>query len=187
MYIYIYVYVYIYIYIIIIIIIIKKIVFISVLAYILFAYLFYRNTEVEDEEKKDESESKSHEDGEKIISNLSEKPHECTICTRSFISQIGLQNHLWSHLPKERRFDGKPILQSQHVYSINGVLHTNSDNNSSSNFICPICSKKISTKGNLKVHLETHRPKGKYGCDICGRMYALHSCNTSRNNLIFIS
>ncbi|KAG5315000.1 ZN177 protein, partial [Acromyrmex insinuator] len=139
------------------------------------SYLFYRNTEVEDEEKKDESESKSHEDGEKIISNLSEKPHECTICTRSFISQIGLQNHLWSHLPKERRFDGKPILQSQHVYSINGVLHTNSDNNSSSNFICPICSKKISTKGNLKVHLETHRPKGKYGCDICGRIFKTQS------------
>ncbi|KYM79039.1 Serendipity locus protein H-1 [Atta colombica] len=134
-----------------------------------------KNTEVEDEEKKDESESKSHEDDEKIISNLSEKPHECTICTRSFISQIGLQNHLWSHLPKERRFDGKPILQSQHVYSINGVLHTNSDNNSSSNFICPICSKKISTKGNLKVHLETHRPKGKYGCDICGRIFKTQS------------
>lgn len=98
------------------------------------------------------------------------KPHECTICARSFISQIGLQNHLWSHLPKDKRLDGKPILRSQQVYSTNGVLHTNTDNNSSGNFVCPICSKKISTKGNLKVHLETHRPKGKYGCDICGRM-----------------
>lgn len=35
---------------------------------------------------------------------------------------------------------------------------------------CPICNKMISTKGNLKVHLETHRPKGKYACDICGRV-----------------
>ncbi|XP_070161166.1 zinc finger protein 391 [Polyergus mexicanus] len=129
----------------------------------------------EDEEKKDESESKLCEDSEKITSNSSTKPHECTICARSFISQIGLQNHLWSHLPRERRFDGKPILRSQHVYSTNGVLHTNSDNNSSSNFICPICSKKISTKGNLKVHLETHRPKGKYGCDICGRIFKTQS------------
>ncbi|XP_050466731.1 zinc finger protein 493-like isoform X3 [Cataglyphis hispanica] len=131
--------------------------------------------EEEDEEKKDESESKLYEDSEKITSNTSTKPHECTICARSFISQIGLQNHLWSHLPRERRFDGKPILRSQHVYSTNGVLHTNSDNNSSSNFICPICSKKISTKGNLKVHLETHRPKGKYGCDICGRIFKTQS------------
>ncbi|XP_028049361.1 zinc finger protein 891 isoform X2 [Monomorium pharaonis] len=128
--------------------------------------------EEEDEEKKDESEYKSHEDSRKTASA---KPHECTICARSFVSQIGLQNHLWSHLPRERRFDGKPISQSHHVYSTNGVLHTNSDNNSSSNFICPICSKKISTKGNLKVHLETHRPKGKYGCDICGRIFKTQS------------
>lgn len=127
--------------------------------------------EEEEEDKNDESETKATEDSKKNVSNSIAKPHECTICTRSFISQIGLQNHLWSHLPRERRFDGKPILRSQHVYSTNGVLHTNSDNNSSSNFVCPICSKKISTKGNLKVHLETHRPKGKYGCDICGRMY----------------
>lgn len=43
-------------------------------------------------------------------------------------------------------------------------------NNNNKLLSCPICGKIISTKGNLKVHLETHRPKGKYGCDICGRM-----------------
>lgn len=129
-----------------------------------------RNTEAkaEEEKKRNESETKL-QDNERTVSDTA-KSHECTICTRSFISQIGLQNHLWSHLPREKRFDGKSILRSQHVYSTNGVLHTNGDNNTSSNFICPICSKNISTKGNLKVHLETHRPKGKYGCDICGRM-----------------
>ncbi|XP_060818560.1 zinc finger protein 62 homolog isoform X3 [Bombus pascuorum] len=126
-------------------------------------------------ETKEESNDKLQEDTEELISNVSTKPHECTICARSFISQIGLQNHLWSHLPKDKRLDGKPILRSQQVYSTNGVLHMNTDNNSSSNFICPICSKKISTKGNLKVHLETHRPKGKYGCDICGRIFKTQS------------
>ncbi|XP_019700693.1 zinc finger protein 493 isoform X2 [Harpegnathos saltator] len=114
----------------------------------------HTEAEVETEEKKDESETKLHEDNGRTVSNT---------------------NHLWSHLPRERKFDGKPILRSQHVYSTNGVLHTNGDNNTSSNFICPICSKKISTKGNLKVHLETHRPKGKYGCDICGRIFKTQS------------
>lgn len=60
------------------------------------------------------------------------------------------------------------------VYSSRGVLHTNTNpsvtNSNNMRFVCPICGKRISTKGNLKVHLETHRPKGKYGCDICGRV-----------------
>jgi hypothetical protein len=63
------------------------------------------------------------------------------------------------------------------VYSSRGVLHTNTNpsvtNSNNMRFVCPICGKKISTKGNLKVHLETHRPKGKYGCDICGRVWVL--------------
>ncbi|XP_017891888.1 zinc finger protein 177-like [Ceratina calcarata] len=126
-------------------------------------------------EKKEEMDDDTQEDAQEVVSNVSSKPHECTICTRSFVSQIALQNHLWSHLPKDKQTDGKPILRSQQVYSTNGALHVNADSNSSGNFVCPICSKKISTKGNLKVHLETHRPKGKYGCDICGRIFKTQS------------
>lgn len=40
----------------------------------------------------------------------------------------------------------------------------------SSRFKCNICGKKLSTNGNLKVHLKTHKPKGKFNCDKCGRM-----------------
>ncbi|XP_048508991.1 zinc finger protein 625-like isoform X2 [Athalia rosae] len=135
--------------------------------------LTHKNVEIKQEPSYDTKQFESMESDDDV-NNPNIKPHECTICARSFISQIGLQNHLWSHLPRDRRFDGKPILRSQQVYSTNGVLHTNTDN-STGNFICPICSKKISTKGNLKVHLETHRPKGKYGCDICGRIFKTQS------------
>ncbi|XP_076228681.1 uncharacterized protein LOC116433631 isoform X2 [Nomia melanderi] len=103
------------------------------------------------EKKEENSDDKAQEDDEDLVSNASSKPHEY------------------------KRADGKPILRSQQVYSTNGVLHMNIDNNSSGNFVCPICSKKISTKGNLKVHLETHRPKGKYDCDICGRIFKTQS------------
>lgn len=47
-------------------------------------------------------------------------------------------------------------------------------------FTCPVCGKVISTKGNLKVHLATHRPKGKYECDICGRIFKTQ-CNLHRH------
>ena len=130
-------------------------------------------SDVEDEE---------FEEGEEL-SSAKQKAHLCKICAKAFASQIALQNHLWSHLPTTTSTMNvndctDKDLTELHAQSFfdgaNGVM---SQNNSCSetnllngHFICPICGKKISTKGNLKVHLETHRPKGKYGCDICGRM-----------------
>lgn len=35
---------------------------------------------------------------------------------------------------------------------------------------CPVCGKVATSKENLKVHVETHRPKGKYDCNKCGRV-----------------
>lgn len=92
------------------------------------------------------------------------------------------QSNMWKYLSRNR------ILQNNHKnVKIEEVddkekakrnLEQNStssegestENNNVLRYKCPICSKIISTKGNLKVHLETHRPKGKYACDICGRV-----------------
>lgn len=35
---------------------------------------------------------------------------------------------------------------------------------------CTVCAKKFSTSGNLQAHMKTHKPKGKFNCDKCGRM-----------------
>lgn len=35
---------------------------------------------------------------------------------------------------------------------------------------CGVCGKKLSTTGNLKAHMKTHKPKGKFGCEKCGRV-----------------
>lgn len=37
-------------------------------------------------------------------------------------------------------------------------------------FKCQVCSKKYTTKGNLTAHMKTHKGKGKFTCDKCGRM-----------------
>lgn len=120
-----------------------------------------------DEGKYNETEDENElEDGE----DISDKPHVCKLCARAFGTQIALQNHLWSHLPTTT---SGSIMRDHDVGAAmngSGDVLQNSSCGGEHNFICPICSRKISTKGNLKVHLETHRPKGKYGCDICGRM-----------------
>lgn len=114
-------------------------------------------------------ESGEDEDHSSDKSSNNAKPYVCTVCSRSFISQIALQNHLWSHLPRGKLIDSKSVRRNHKVYSANGVLHANTDNGTGV-YVCPVCGKRLSTNGNLKVHIETHRPKGQYGCDICGRM-----------------
>lgn len=129
----------------------------------------------ENEDLNDGGDNKNDEDDEfdeaDDYSDSESKPHVCKICAKAFVSQIALQNHLWSHLPTSTN-DVEDTLSARQRTETNGATSPSNgcDNLLSNHFICPICGKKISTKGNLKVHLETHRPKGKYGCDICGRM-----------------
>ncbi|XP_034937410.1 zinc finger protein 691-like [Chelonus insularis] len=143
----------------------------------------------EDEETKRKSTKtllKSAPDPDDNSEEVPTKFFNCTICSHTFETQIGLQNHLWSHLPRaEYQYDDDddklPSMNNQRIYSNNSSVIQNGEMENSGgyatngNFICPICNKKISTKGNLKVHLETHRPKGKYGCDICGRIFKTQS------------
>ncbi|KAJ8923740.1 hypothetical protein NQ315_010321 [Exocentrus adspersus] len=164
-----------------------------------------------DEEKKiDKEDAQSDTESGLQLENLSEtenysinkKQYSCSVCPRSFTSELALHNHSWSHssYPK-KNFNGYsniPVVQ----YELENQTER-SDSSTSSNdrdeaddesdyvdiaeeefqnnkFSCPICGKIISTKGNLKVHLETHRPKGRYGCDICGRIFKTQ-CNLFRH------
>lgn len=147
--------------------------------------------EAEDDDEDEDIRSDAASDSESHVQreNLSEsencekyrKPYLCPSCPRSFTSELALQNHTWNHSPHTKRIlNSHDNWMEQEVdeeketeendASTNNDDEDNSEEFRHSRFSCPICGKAISTKGNLKVHLETHRPKGKYGCDICGRM-----------------
>lgn len=137
----------------------------------------------EDDEDADRSDAASDSEGHVQSENCVKynKPYLCPTCPRSFTSELALQNHTWSHSPHTKRIlNSHDNWMEQEVdeeketeendASTNNEDEDNTEEFANSKFSCPICGKAISTKGNLKVHLETHRPKGKYGCDICGRM-----------------
>lgn len=130
----------------------------------------------------------------------------CSVCPRNFNSDVALQNHMWNHLPQNKQIvllnfnnsewdwhataDEKASDICQIPKSSSSTSSETSENGNTEGtqaeqennirFTCPICGKIISTKGNLKVHLETHRPKGKYGCEICGRIFKTQ-CNLYRH------
>ncbi|KRT79121.1 zinc finger protein [Oryctes borbonicus] len=139
---------------------------------------------LDDDEEEDEngySSDNSEIDHKPAITNgIDEKLYyPCLACPKRFASELALQEHMWGHNQKPKRIllmnydnliceKGEEI-QNDLIKTENGVSNL-AENGNAIRFNCPICGKIISTKGNLKVHLETHRPKGKYACDICGRM-----------------
>lgn len=121
----------------------------------------------------------------------------CQLCPRYFISETSLQMHMLGHPSQPKRilsFNNMQQRINQVIVTFETVKEReeNANNNNiddkcnnedseetddefdefreKTNSPCPICGKMISNRGNLKVHLETHRPKGRYACDICGRM-----------------
>lgn len=120
--------------------------------------------------------SDSVDDKPTIANDIDEKSYyPCLACPKRFASDLSLQEHMSAHNFRSKRIlltnydNSNAESQNQHIKEEIGESE-HPENGNDLKFNCPICGKVISTKGNLKVHLETHRPKGKYACDICGRM-----------------
>lgn len=141
----------------------------------------------------DDDSSDTWTDSESIVSQKRrakdddiDKLYNCNTCRKFFNTDSDLQSHTSNHLSQNRILqnnhknikvedvedDAKPIknIEERPTSTASSSEGESSENTNLLRYTCPICSKIISTKGNLKVHLETHRPKGKYACDICGRM-----------------
>lgn len=101
-------------------------------------------------------------ENEVVLSSIKDSLFNCTSCTQEFDTNILLQVHLETHLLKHKTTLGIKRRKSRRS--------RNKGTKGSSQFKCVVCGKILSTKGNLKVHVDTHKPKGKYSCEKCGRM-----------------
>lgn len=98
--------------------------------------------------------------------DLIEKPFNTS---KLFYSEYPAEVQIWTSSGHTKRI----LLNKNHEeIELHNMLDTNdeiSDQNEKKH-TCPVCGKVVTSKENLKVHVETHRPKGKYECTKCGRM-----------------
>ncbi|KAJ6646363.1 Zinc finger imprinted 3 [Pseudolycoriella hygida] len=105
------------------------------------------------------------------------KPLKCPTCPELLKTEQDLKEHILGHMIERHEQEEKDAEKLAEKVKIREILDEFVPRKrirrkpTSSRFTCPICKKKLSTKGNLKVHLETHKPKGKFSCDKCGRIF----------------
>lgn len=97
--------------------------------------------------------------------DLIEKPlNNNNVAQKLFYSQYPAEVQIWTASGQTKR-----ILLNKNdemeIYDMDSIIETNEIKHT-----CPVCGKVATSKENLKVHVETHRPKGKYECKKCGRM-----------------
>lgn len=104
------------------------------------------------------------------------KPLKCPTCPDLLKTEQDLKEHILGHMMDQHEQDELDAEKEDEEVKLKQILDElvprkrTRRKPTSSRFTCPTCKKKLSTKGNLKVHLETHKPKGKFSCDKCGRM-----------------
>lgn len=135
----------------------------------------------------DDDETRSAEETIQAIVEKEMKPLICSSCPMTFSTQSALQEHILNHLidkqklaeqkaaaeskEKKETKEKKPVSAPTTIQKKTAATPKKRRKRAcTSRFSCTMCGKKLSTKGNLKVHLETHKPKGKFNCDKCGRM-----------------
>ncbi|KAM3968389.1 uncharacterized protein ACR2FA_005017 [Aphomia sociella] len=96
------------------------------------------------------------------------KPHQCSICSKRFTQQGGLQQHMRMHTgirPFECTFCPKAFTQKagldQHMRTHTKIKP----------FKCVICSKCFSQSVHLRQHMRTHTNIQPFECSVCGRRF----------------
>jgi hypothetical protein len=118
--------------------------------------------------KKSKIEKSKYENTGKLI---------CSSCPCTYSSATDLQHHvLTQHLiKKSSEIPDLPSVEKTVVKTEPKKRGKRRERKKANGFTCPICHIKLSTKGNLKVHIErgAHKPKEKFQCDVesCKKLF----------------
>lgn len=108
---------------------------------------------------------------EEINYELKEKPEAATN-SDLFYAEYPAEVQIWSASGQTKRILLNKNHEAMEIYEVNPTDETitQEPNDWEPELTCPICGKVATTKETLRVHVETHRPKGKYECNKCGRV-----------------
>lgn len=115
----------------------------------------------------DDDETRSAEESMVRINEL--EPLRCTLCPDTFDVESDLQAHILKHMIDKQSAEDEAAEARENRTPL-PVVKRRRRKPTTNKFTCSYCNKKLSTKGNLKVHVETHKPKGKFRCDKCERV-----------------
>ncbi|KAJ4931112.1 hypothetical protein JOQ06_025411, partial [Pogonophryne albipinna] len=100
------------------------------------------------------------------------KNKKCTICAQIFTTESQLQKHL-----REHEINDKPHRcdQCPQTFNVEFNLTLHRSTHTTSDFTCPVCTKRFSRIASLKSHIMLHEKEENLICVECGDEFILQS------------